>query len=270
MALRVEELSYAIIGKAMEVHRELGPGVDERFYHELLCERLRATGIEHLSKPREALIHRGHTADIFEPDLVFPKALVTELKWLWGGFAAEHFVQLKCYLKFWRIADGLLLDFGKESLVQRRYVFEERPAPPLNLPEFLAETPPGVGRELATRIGQAVVAIATGYGLGYRDSTYRGLLAAELTAEGVGNTDCPSAAIHSGTRPLGESRLPCLVVEKSAALMVLALREGIRAADRAILQSWLQHLKLPWGLIAHFGAREVQLQWVTPGRKSSE
>ena len=119
MSLRAEPVSYAIIGKAMEVHRELGPGLDEVFYHELLSERLRVAGIEHVSKPREALIHRGHTADIFEPDLVFPGALVAELKWLWGKFAPEHFVQLKCYLKFWRIADGLLLDFGKESLVQK-------------------------------------------------------------------------------------------------------------------------------------------------------
>ena len=52
-----DKLSYAVIGKAMEVHRELGPGVDECFYHELLVETLRAAGIEHESKPRGQLLH---------------------------------------------------------------------------------------------------------------------------------------------------------------------------------------------------------------------
>src|SRR5688500_1091521 len=101
MALAQEKLSYAIIGKAMEVHRELGPGLDEIFYHQLMSERLRAAGIDHLYKPRRELFHRGIAVDVFEPDLVFPDQLVAELKWLWRGFPAECFVQLTCYLKFW-------------------------------------------------------------------------------------------------------------------------------------------------------------------------
>jgi GxxExxY protein len=75
-----DQVSYAVIGEAMWVHRELGPGLDEAFYHALLSHRLQAAGIEHLSKPREALIRRGRTADIFEPDLVLPSHLIPELK----------------------------------------------------------------------------------------------------------------------------------------------------------------------------------------------
>ena len=264
MPLAQETLSYAVIGKAMEVHRELGPGVDEVFYHELLSDRLRAAGIEHLSKPRQPLIHRGQVVDVFEPDLVFPDCLITELKWLWGAFAPEHYLQLKGYLKFWRIKDGLLLDFGKESLVQKRYLFEDSPAPTLDVAQATTEAArAGIRHNLAEALCSAVAELNSKHGLGYRDTTYRALLDAELRAEGIGCILSPVTAIHAGVRRLGESRLPCLAVANECVVMVLAQRDDIRAADRVILQSWLRHLGLTWGLIAHFGKRVVQLRWVT-------
>ena len=39
-------------------------------------------------------------------------------------------------------------------------------------------------------------------------------------------------------------------------------RNPIRAADRAILQSWLQHLNFRWGLIVHFGNTQIEFHWV--------
>jgi GxxExxY protein len=117
----------------MEVHRELGPGLDELFYQGLLSRKLLAAGIPHLSKPRQPLLHRGMTADIFEPDLVFSCGLIGELKCLTGEFDGEHYVQLICYLKFWKIGVGLLFDFAKESLNSRRVQFSE---PQFELPEL--------------------------------------------------------------------------------------------------------------------------------------
>ena len=261
MALAQEKLSYAIIGKAMEVHRELGPGVDEVFYHQLISERLRDAGIEHLYKPRRDLVHRGIAVDAFEPDLVFPNQLIAELKWLWKKFPPESFVQLTCYLKFWGIRDGLLFDFGKESLIQRRFVFEQPRAVKFDSASLLA-TPPKTHVALAEQLCACVSNVINEYGLGYRDTTYRGLLAAELTREGVACNLSPMAAVHSSTRKLGDVRLPCVVVPDACAIMTLAWRDAIRASDRAIVQSWLRHLRLPWGLVLNFGRTEAQAQWV--------
>jgi GxxExxY protein len=267
MPLAQEQLSYLLIGAAMKVHRELGPGLDEVFYHELLSERLRAAGVEHLSKPCRPLIHRGQTVDLFEPDLVFPERLIAELKWLWGGFVPEHFLQLKSYLKFWGIQHGLLLDFGKESLVQKRYVFEDSTFPPLDEAQALAEAAGhSIPQAVAEPLCQALATLTSTYGLGYRDKTYRCLLDAELRAEGVGCVSEPSTTIRTAHRLLGESRLPCLAVQNEAAVMVLSQRDDIRSADRAILQSWLRHLGFEWGLIVHFGKRAVQLAWITTTR----
>ena len=259
-----DKLSYAVIGKAMEVHRELGPGVDECFYHELLVEKLCAAGIEHQSKPRGQLMHRGRVADVFEPDIVIGSRLVLELKWLWSDFAPEHFVQAKCYLKFWRITDALLFDFGKESLVHRRYVFTDQPAPPLSLDEMAAAAPATISnRQLVAQLCQAIGQINDTHGLGYRDTTYRGLLGAELQHADIPCAGQPTAHVRAGGRILGQTQLRCLSVAGEGAVMVLALRDEIRAADRAILQSGLHHLGLRWGVVVNFGKKETQVRWVT-------
>jgi GxxExxY protein len=261
MALGHEKLSYAVIGKAMEVHRELGPGVDEIFYHRIMSERLQQAGIEHLSKPRRELVHRGVAVDVFEPDLVFPDQLIAELKWLWKAFPPESFVQLTCYLKFWRIRDGLLLDFGKESLVQKRFVFEQQRGTPFDSGTLLV-APPKTDLLPAKLLCVSISKIVNEYGLGYRDTTYRGLLAAELTAEGVPCKLLPTAAILCGLRLLGDTQFPCIVVPGICAIMTVAWRDAIRAADCAILQSWLKHLKLPWGAVVNFGRNQTQAKWV--------
>src|SRR6185503_13236363 len=162
-------LSFAIIGKAIDVHGELGPGVDELFHHEELTRRLLAAEIEHLYKPRKALMHRGHIADIFEPDLVIPEKLICELKRLRGTFARHHFVQLKGYMKFWGVSDGLLLDFGKESLLPRRYIIHDTPVAPLDVNQAMAQAPLCAPNTLTHALVEAVARLTAEYGVGYRD-----------------------------------------------------------------------------------------------------
>lgn len=258
-----DPFSYAVIGKAMEVHRELGPGVDEVFYHELLSERLRAAGIEHLCRPREQLLHRGIVADIFEADLVFPGKLAAELKCLRGAFEPEHYVQLICYLKFWRVPTGFLFDFAKDSLLHRRVNYE--PAAPVEFDcnSFLADAPDlGSDNELGTAICRSVSQIIAGYGFGYRDTTYRGLLAADFNAEGLGCLTLPTAAVRVNHRLLGETRCNCLVVGQRFGVQVLALRRAIAAADIAILRTHLRLLELPHGLILNFGKAALDHCWI--------
>lgn len=114
-----DPLSFKVIGLAMETHRALGPGLLEEFYHQDLVARLTKDGIGHLSKPRRDLIYRGTVADTFEADLVVEGKLIPELKVLLSGFDAEHFTQILAYSKFWKLRTGLLLDFGKASLIRK-------------------------------------------------------------------------------------------------------------------------------------------------------
>ena len=231
-----DELTYAVIGKAMEVHRELGPGLDEKFYHELLSRKLIAAGLEHLSRPRRELIHQGVVADVFEPDIVFPERLVLELKCLTGGFEGEHYVQIICYQKFWKIGVGLLLDFGKERLAYRRVNFSEPEFQQPALDTMLAACPARDSeRPAALQLCEATRRILAGHGLGYRDTTYAGLLMAELSASGLPCATNTLAEVRCGDLVLGQSICPCLVAGHKIGGRVLALRQNISADRKSVV-----------------------------------
>ncbi len=157
----------------MAVHRELGPGLDESCYHRLLSEKLIAAGIEHEFKPKGQLKHHGIVADEFEADIIVEKRLVLELKALRGPLAPEHFAQLMCYLKFWALRTGWLIDFGKESLYRKRIVFNAPAPADIGSLDSGFDFPPACsGDKLLTAFSETVRNIFSEYGLGYRDTTY--------------------------------------------------------------------------------------------------
>jgi hypothetical protein len=100
------------------------------------------------------------------------------------------------------------------------------------------------------------------HGLGYRDTTYRGLLFAELSHRGIRCVRDPVAPVHASGGLLGESKLPCLVFPDRCALFITALRDSRQAADLAMLQTFLKHLGLPWGLHLNFGKERLVGQFV--------
>lgn len=267
MNKEVNELSYLIIGRAMQVHRELGPGLDEIFYHQRLSELLHQVGVEHQFKPRRTLWHRGAVVDVFEPDMVVTPLLILELKCLSGSFAPANFVQLKAYLKVWQIRHGLIFDFGKESLAYKRYIFDDRIPDPIDIESLVRGAPPLMRNSRVCRvICEAVADLVAQFGLGLPDRTYYKLLEIELKAAGLGTVISPSATIRATGYCLGETKIPCIAIEGSWAVMVLSQREGIRSADRAIMQSWLRHLDHQCGAIVHFGKHAIELQWVLAPR----
>lgn len=264
-----DRLSYKVIGLAMEAHRELGPGLAEEFYHQLLSRKMSASGIEHRSKQKERLIHRGQVSDKFEADVIVEEQLVLELRHLTGGFAPDHYTQLICYLKFWGIRTGWLIDFGKESLTRRRIVYDSPPVPPLDTATVLEQAPTHFKDEaLLLTLRSSVDRVCQTHGLGYRDTSYMGLIMADLRAEGILFVEKPSTSIIADEEELGRAKLNCLTVNDACAFMILALRDGIRVADRATMQSYLRHLHLPWGIIVNFGKRQLDMRLVLHPKKT--
>ena len=255
MNTKGDPLTYAVIGEAMATHRALGPGLDEEFYHQDLSKRLRNKGIEHLSKPRRDLIYLDQVADTFEPDLVVAGKLIVELKALRKGFAPEHLAQALGYLKFWRLRTGLLLDFGKASLVQKRLAYDSKAGKFATqpLPEFVKDT------ELVERIVSSLDQCLARIGLGYRENTWTGLVRAALLADGLRLTIDPSSAVGHGT-----ADFRCLVVEDTCAPQITALGDDMAATDRARVQTCLRWLKLPFGIAVHFGKDTAEYRCLAP------
>jgi GxxExxY protein len=253
--MQKDPFSHQIIGLAMESHRVLGPGLVEEFYHQDLVSRLTKAGLEHLSKPRRDLIYRGHVADTFEADIVFPNKLIPELKVLRGGFDAEHFTQILSYSKFWQICTGMLMDFGKASFIPKRVIYTSKTAkfPLIEVPSFVSN--PALAKDL---IEIATCCLAD-IGLGYRPTTWSGLISAALRAESVPFTVNPAATVTS----LGMASLDCIVIQDQAAISVSALGDEVTAMNRARLQTCLRWLDLPWGICFHFGKSAADLTFVS-------
>ena len=243
----------------MKVHSAVGPGLNEEIYHQELVATLTAAGISHLSKPRRELVYRGIVADAFEPDFVVADHFIPELKCLFGAFTAEHLVQLFCYNKFWRLRTSLLVDFGKQSLIWKRLLYRSHTAsfPATELPGFVSKP------ALAIAIVQAISECLNEIGLGYRASTWKGLVRAAIQSSGSNVQLNPTATVlkYPGVG------MSSLVIDDTCAVSVTALTDGITATDRATLQTHLRWLNLDWGIIFHFGKTAAEITFIQHPKK---
>lgn len=244
----------------MKVHSAVGPGLDEEIYHQELVTALTSAGISHLSKPRRDLVYRGIVVDTFEPDFVVNDHFIPELKCLRGAFAPEHWVQVVCYCKFWRLRTSLLVDFGKQSLMWERFLYRSHTAslPEVKVPDFVTNP------SLATNIVRAVAECLNEIGLGYRQTTWKGLVSAAIQSAGIKVHLNPTATVL--TYP--HITMSSLVINGTCAVFVTALTDGINATDRSTLQTHLRWLNLEWGIVFHFGKTTADFTFVQhPKRK---
>ncbi len=115
----IDKLTGLIIGCAMEVHKILGPGFLESVYEEALVFELELHGI---ACERQTPIHasyKGHPVGDFVSDLFVEKRVLVELK-ASQTLHDRHGIQLVNYLTATGIEDGLLLNFGTDSLQFKR------------------------------------------------------------------------------------------------------------------------------------------------------
>jgi GxxExxY protein len=107
-----DPLTESVIGAAIEVHRNLGPGLLESVYEACLGHELNLRGIEHRRQVELPVVYKGAKLDTnFFMDLVVPGRLVVELKAV-EKLLAIHEAQLLTYLKLSKIRLGLLLNFN--------------------------------------------------------------------------------------------------------------------------------------------------------------
>ena len=115
--------THAIIGAAMEVHRQLGPGFLEAVYQEALAIEFAARGIPFAAQVELAVYYKGQKLTCFyKADFVCYEGVIVELKALKAITGVEE-SQLLNYLKATRLERGLLVNFGRSSLEFKRFVF---------------------------------------------------------------------------------------------------------------------------------------------------
>ena len=118
------DLTHRVIGRALEVHYHLGPGLLESIYEECLCREFARTGIEFARQRPLPVMFKGENIDCeLRLDLVAEEALVVERKSV-ARLHPIHEAQRLTYLRLSGIRLGLLINFNevhlKEGIRRRR------------------------------------------------------------------------------------------------------------------------------------------------------
>jgi len=109
------DLAGRVIGCAMEVHRCLGPGFVESVYERALAIELEASNFLAESQKPIEVNYKKRCVGSFVADLIAEQKLIVELKAVQNTLPI-HEVQLVNYLTATGIEEGVLLNFGSESL----------------------------------------------------------------------------------------------------------------------------------------------------------
>jgi len=108
----INELSNKIIGAAIEVHKNLGPGLLESIYEECLCHELNLQGFSIERQKPLPITYKDKLLDCsYRLDIVVEGAIVLELKSC-EKIEPIHKAQLLTYLKMSGFSLGLLLNFN--------------------------------------------------------------------------------------------------------------------------------------------------------------
>jgi GxxExxY protein len=115
------ELTYDIIGSAMEVHREIGPGHREAPYENALKIELRSRGHRAEQQQSWPILYKSSVVGECFTDLIVDQRVVVEVK-AEDKITEAHVAQLLNYLRLTGIPLGLVINFKPYSLEHRRVV----------------------------------------------------------------------------------------------------------------------------------------------------
>lgn len=107
----LNELTHSIIGAAIDVHKELGPGLLESIYEKCMMHLLRENGLKIVSQQKVPLVFRGLYLDCeLRFDLLVADSII-EIKAI-DGLLPIHEAQLLTYLKLLEKPKGILINFN--------------------------------------------------------------------------------------------------------------------------------------------------------------
>jgi len=106
-----------IIGCAIEVHKQLGPGLLEFVYESAMCIELAAAGISFTRQVGIPLYYKDTLISEHRPDLVVANRVIVEIKSV-ERFDPIHTAQMLTYLRVAGLKTGLVLNFNSALLKQ--------------------------------------------------------------------------------------------------------------------------------------------------------
>ena len=130
--MKLDEITYKIIGCAMKVHNTLGNGFQEVIYQRCLAIELGKAGMAYEREKEQTIYYEGIEVGTRRADFIVEGQVIVELKAL-INLEDVHLAQAKNYVVAYDFPVGLLINFGAESL-QYKKVFHpvKHPVNPKN------------------------------------------------------------------------------------------------------------------------------------------
>jgi GxxExxY protein len=111
-----DDLTEKIIGAAIEVHKELGPGLLESIYEEALCYEFELKSIKYKRQSPADIIYKGKIIKGQKIDLLVEDEVVVEIKSL-SKMPEVALAQTLSYLRATKLKRGLIINFGEKRLI---------------------------------------------------------------------------------------------------------------------------------------------------------
>ena len=124
MEQKLNELTRLIIGKAIEIHKTLGPGLLERVYQECLAFELEELGLKvEVEKVLPVIYKQKKFDNGYRLDLLVENQIVIEVKHV-EDVLSTHEAQVLTYMKLGQYPLGLLINFNQTLLKHgiRRFI----------------------------------------------------------------------------------------------------------------------------------------------------
>lgn len=260
MELKNPELTGKIIGAAIEVHRELGPGQPELAYQEALADELHRQDIACRTEVPLPLNYDGLKLDCgYRLDLLVREEVVVELKAV-ETLLPIHSAQLMTYLRLgsWRF--GLLLNFHVPLLKEgiRRMVCDQRQPLIHPLPARIspAEGTTVTADELSSIVIAAATRVHSQLGPGLLASAYQACMMHELSRSGLTARIGVKVPLTFKNRPLKASGTLDLLAGEQLPVQLLSVAE-ITPVHIAATSNLLRQSRRPTGLILNFNIERM-------------
>lgn len=113
------DLTEKIIGSAMAIHREIGPGLDEKIYENSLCIEFAENSIPFTRQENFPVHYHGHFVGKLITDLIADNRVIVETKVV-SQILDVHVAQVLSYLSITHLQVGIILNFKPASLEIKR------------------------------------------------------------------------------------------------------------------------------------------------------
>ena len=119
-----KELSFQIVGAAMEVLNYHGHGLNEKIYENSLVVEFKLQGIAVDQQRRYAVTYKDHDVGLYIPDLLVENSVLVDPKVI-EAITNVEIGQVMNYLRLTKLQLGLILNFRYPKLQYRRVVLSD-------------------------------------------------------------------------------------------------------------------------------------------------